>query len=162
TRSLRLSGVDYGLPGQVSMRMVYGLRRAKWVPSLRTIASTYWFAYQTVAGSLAVVAILDRWTGTPYALVPVSITFAVPQAIVALIGYASLKHLSRIALPFKILILSFVLVLLGTHSDTNFAPSAVFHYAGKPEAGWLLFVTWMNVVAAGSLTMVTDSADFCR
>src|SRR5215475_10173676 len=67
-------GVDYGLPGQVSMRMVYGLRRAKWVPSLRTIASTYWFAYQTVAGSLAVVAILDRWTGTPYALVPVSIT----------------------------------------------------------------------------------------
>ena len=58
-------GVDFGLPGQVSTRMVYGLRGAKWVPSfLRTIASTYWFAYQTVAGSLAVVAILDRWTGT--------------------------------------------------------------------------------------------------
>jgi NCS1 nucleoside transporter family len=156
-------GVDYGLPGQVSMRMVYGVRGAKWVPSfLRTIASTYWFAYQTVAGSLAVVAILDRWTGTAHSLVAVSVTFAVLQAIVALIGYNSLKHLSRIALPFKILILSFVLVLLGTHGDPNFAPSQVFHYAGKPEAGWLLFVTWMNVVAAGSLTMVTDSADFCR
>ena len=156
-------GVDYSLPGQVSMRMVYGLRGAKWVPSfLRTIASTYWFAYQTVAGSLAVVAILDRWTGTPHSLVAVSITFAVLQAIVALIGYNSLKHLSRIALPFKILILSFVLVLLGTHSDPNFAPAQVFRYAGKPESGWLLFVTWMNVVAAGSLTMVTDSADFCR
>jgi len=156
-------GVDYGLPGQVSMRMVYGVRGSKWVPSfLRTIASTYWFAYQTVAGSLAVVAILDRWTGTPHSLVVVSITFAVLQAIVALIGYDSLKHLSRIALPFKILILSFVLLLLGTHSDPNYSPSQVFHYAGKPEAGWLLFVTWMNVVAAGSLTMVTDSADFCR
>ena len=156
-------GVDYGLPGQVSMRMVYGLRGAKWVPSfLRTIASTYWFAYQTVAGSLAVVAILDRWTGRPHSLVTVSVIFAVLQAVVAIIGYDSLKHLSRIALPFKILILSFVLVLLGTHSDPNYAPSAVFHYAGKPEAGWLLFVTWMNVVAAGSLTMVTDSADFCR
>ena len=128
-------GVDYGLPGQVSMRMVYGLRGAKWVPSfLRTIASTYWFAYQTVAGSLAVVAILDRWTGTPHSLVTVSVIFAVLQAIVAIIGYDSLKHLSRIALPFKILILSFVLVLLGTHSDPNYAPSAVFHYAGKPEA----------------------------
>ena len=156
-------GVDYGLPGQVSMRMVYGLRGAKWVPSfLRTIASTYWFAYQTVAGSLAVVAILDRWTATPHSLVAVSVTFAVLQAIVAIIGYDSLKHLSRIALPFTILILSFVLFLLGTHSDPNFAPASVFHYAGKPEAGWLLFVTWMNVVAAGSLTMVTDSADFCR
>ena len=107
-------------------------------------------------------AILDRWTGTPHSLVVVSITFAVLQAIVALIGYDSLKHLSRIALPFKILILSFVLVLLGSYSDPNFAPSQVFQYAGKPDAGWLLFVTWMNVVAAGSLTMVTDSADFCR
>ena len=43
-------GVDYGLPGQVATRMAYGVRGAKWVPSfLRTIASTYWFAYQTVA-----------------------------------------------------------------------------------------------------------------
>src|ERR1700747_2986162 len=156
-------GVDYGLPGQGARRMAYGLRGAKWVPSfLRTIASTYWFAYQTVAGSLAVVAILDRWTGTAHWRVMFSVIFAVLQAIVAIIGYDSLKHLSRIALPFKILILSFVLVLLGTHSDPSYAPSQVFHYAGKPDAGWLLFVTWMNVVAAGSLTMVTDSADFCR
>ena len=156
-------GVDFGLPGQVSTRMAYGVRGAKWVPSfLRTIASTYWFAYQTVAGSLAVVAILDRWTGTAHSLVAVSLTFAVLQAIVAIIGYSSLKQLSRMALPFKIAILCFVLVLLATHSDPHFAPAQVFRYAGKREAGWLLFVTWLNVVAAGSLTMVTDSADFCR
>jgi purine-cytosine permease-like protein len=156
-------GVDFGLPGQVSTRMAYGVRGAKWVPSLlRTIASTYWFAYQTVAGSLAVVAILDRWTGTPHSLIMVSVVFAVLQAVVAIIGFASLKHLSRMALPFKIVILSMILVFLGTHDDPHFAPSAVLHYAGKPAAGWLLFVTWMNVVAAGSLTMVTDSADFCR
>ncbi len=92
----------------------------------------------------------------------VSVVFAVLQAVVAIIGYGSLKHLSRMALPFKIVILCLVLFLLATHDDPHFAPSAVLHYAGKPEAGWLLFVTWMNVVAAGSLTMVTDSADFCR
>src|SRR5271156_815621 len=156
-------GVDYGLPGQVSMRMVYGLRGAKWGPAfLRTIAATYWFSSQTVAGSLAVVAILDRWTGTPHSLVAVSVTFAVLQAVVAIIGYDSLKHLSRVALPFKILILCLILFLLATHDDPHFAPSAVLHYAGKPQAGWLLFVTWLNVVAAGNLTMVTDSADFCR
>src|SRR5262249_2072937 len=138
-------GVDYGLPGQVSMRMVYGLRGAKWVPSfLRTIASTYWFAYQTVAGSLAVVAILDRWTGTSHSLVPVSVPLALLQVVVAIIGFDSLKHLSRVALPFKILILSFVLFLLGTHSDPNFSPESVFQYAGKPDAGWLLFITWMK------------------
>ena len=63
-------GVDFGVPGQVSTRMAFGIRGAKWVPSLlRTLASTYWFAFQTVAGSLAVVAILDRWTGTRHSLV---------------------------------------------------------------------------------------------
>ncbi len=157
-------GVDYGLPGQVSTRMVYGVRGAKWVPSfLRTIASTYWFAYQTVAGSLAVVAILDRWTGTPHSLVAVSIAFAVLQAVVAIIGYGSLKHLSRMALPFKIVILSYVILLMATSGLPHFSVSEVLAYPGNPEkANWLLFVTWMNVVAAGSLTMVTDSADFCR
>ena len=156
-------GVDFGVPGQVSTRMAFGIRGAKWVPSLlRTFASTYWFAFQTVAGSLAVVAILDRWTGTRHSLVVVSLTFAVLQAVVAIIGYDSLKHLSRLALPFKIVIFSLVLGLLATHNDPHFAPAQVFHYAGKPQAGWLLFVTWLNVTAAGSLTMVTDSADFCR
>src|ERR1700760_2108741 len=144
-------GVDFGLPGQVSTRMAYGLRGAKWVPSfLRTIALTYWFAYQTVAGSLAVVAILDRWTGTAHSLVMISVIFAVLQAVVAIIGYDSLKHLSRIALPFKIAILCFVLVLLASHDNPHFAPSQVLHYAGKPEAGWLLFVTWLNVVLSGT------------
>jgi NCS1 family nucleobase:cation symporter-1 len=156
-------GVDYGLPGQVSTRMVYGVRGAKWVPSfLRTLASTYWFAYQTVAGALAVVAILDRWTGTPHSLVAVSLTFAVLQSIVAIIGYGSLKHLSRAALPFKIIILSYILVLMSTSGLPHFSLPEVLSYPGKPTANWLLFVTWANVTAAGSLTMVTDSADFCR
>jgi NCS1 family nucleobase:cation symporter-1 len=157
-------GVDYGLPGQVSTRMVYGLRGAKWVPSfLRTIASTYWFAYQTVAGSLGVVAILDRWTGTSHSLVAVSLIFATLQAVVAIIGYDSLKHLSRIALPFKIVILSWIVVLMSSSGLPHFSIGDVLAYPGNPEkASWLLFVTWMNVVAAGTLTMVTDSADFCR
>jgi NCS1 family nucleobase:cation symporter-1 len=156
-------GVDCGLPGQVATRMAYGLRGAKWVPSfLRTIASTYWFAYQTVAGSLAVVAILDRWTGTRHSLVAVSICFAVLQAVVAIIGYGSLKHLSRYALPFKIAILSYVIVLMATSGLPHFSPAEVLAYPGKPTANWLLFVTWMNVVAAGTMTMITDAADFCR
>jgi NCS1 nucleoside transporter family len=156
-------GADYGIPGQVATRMSYGLRGAKYIPSLlRTIASTYWFAYQTVAGSIAVVAVLGHWTGTQYSLVTVSLVFGFLQAVVAIVGYDSLKYLSRIALPFKIVVLSYVMYLLTTEANPNFAPATVMAYAGGPAASWVLFVTWANATAAGSITMVTDAADFCR
>ncbi len=156
-------GADYGIPGQVATRMTYGLRGAKWVPSLlRTIASTYWFAFQTVAGSIAVVAVIRHWTGVTYSLIDVSLVFGVLQAVVAIVGYDSLKYLSRTALPFKVLVLGYVMVLLVTHDDPHFAFTAVLDYPGLPTSNWLLFITWANAVAAGSITMVTDSADFCR
>ncbi|HVY15075.1 MAG TPA: cytosine permease [Rhodopila sp.] len=156
-------GVDYGLPGQVGTRMAYGLRGAKWIPSfIRTFASIYWFAFQTVAGSIALIAVLERWIGGHYSLVTVSLLFALLQAFVAIVGYDSLKQLSRAALPLKIGVLLFALMVMMTHDDPNFAPSAVLGYAGGPKGNWLLFVTWLNVTAANSLTMVTDSADFCR
>jgi nucleobase:cation symporter-1, NCS1 family len=156
-------GVDYGLPGQVGTRMAYGLRGAKWIPSfIRTIASVYWFAFQTVAGSIALVAVLQRWTGIHFSLVTVSLVFAILQAFVAIVGYTSLKHLSRIALPFKLGILSYVVYVMASNPDPHFAPSAVLGYAGDARASFLLFITWVNVLAANSLTMVTDSADFCR
>ena len=156
-------GADYGIPGQVATRMTFGLRGAKWVPSLlRTIASTYWFAFQTVAGSIAVVAVLRHWTGTQYSLVTVSLIFGFLQALVAIVGYDSLKFLSRAALPFKVVVLGYVMLLLTTQSIPSFAPAAVFAYPGLPTSNWVLFVTWGNAVAAGSITMVTDAADFCR
>ena len=156
-------GVDYGLPGQVGTRMAYGLRGAKWIPSLiRTIASIYWFAFQTVAGSIALVAVLNRWTGSHLSLVSVSLIFAVLQAFVAIVGYNSLKHLSRIALPFKLGILGYALLVMATNADPHFAPAAVLSYPGTAKGTTLAFITWVNVLAANSLTMVTDSADFCR
>ncbi len=51
-------GVDYGITGQVACRMVFGIRGAKWLPSvMRTIASAYWFAMQTIVGATVIVAI---------------------------------------------------------------------------------------------------------
>ncbi len=153
-------GVDHGIPGQTATRMAFGLRGAKLVPStLRTIASIYWFGFQTVAGSLAIVAVLDRWTGTPHALLPISLAFGLLQALVAAFGYGSLRILSRIALPLKLAIMGWMLVTMATHPDPRFAPAAVFGFRG---GGWLLFVGWFNAAVATWLTMITDAADFCR
>lgn len=156
-------GVDYGIPGQVATRAVYGLRGSKLIPSLlRSIASVYWFAFQTVIGATAIVAVLKNLTGLSLSLIWVSLAFGILQAFVAVVGYGSLKHLSRIAMPVKLAIFVYLFVLLANHSDPNFAPGAVLSFAGKSGWNWVIFVAWFNAAAAGWLTMITDSADFCR
>ncbi len=155
-------GVDHGIPGQTATRMAFGLRGAKLLPSmLRTIASVYWFGFQTVAGSLAIVAVLDRWTGTPHDLLGISLAFGALQAVVAAIGYNSLKWLSRVALPVKLLILVWMGITLTTHPDPAFHPGAVWRFQ-QHHAGWMLFAAWFNTALATWLTMITDAADFCR
>ncbi|MCQ8278650.1 cytosine permease [Acetobacteraceae bacterium KSS8] len=155
-------GVDHGIPGQTATRMAFGLRGAKLLPStLRTIASVYWFGFQTVAGSLAIVAVLDRWTGTPHGLLGISLCFGAVQAVVAAIGYNSLKLLSRVALPVKLLILAWMGYTLLAQPDPGFRPGAVWRFQ-QHHAGWVLFAAWFNTALATWLTMITDAADFCR
>src|SRR5580658_1915004 len=157
-------GVDYGIPGQVATRAVYGLRGSKMIPSfLRSIASCYWFAFQTVIGATAICAVLNKLTGTQFSLILVSVIFGIVQAFVAVVGYESLKALSRVALPVKLLMFVYLFVLLANQADPNFAPSAVLSFTGKNGGwDWVIFVAWFNAAAAGWLTMITDSADFCR
>jgi NCS1 family nucleobase:cation symporter-1 len=134
------------------------------IPSfLRSIASCYWFAFQTVIGATAICAVLDKLTGSKPSLIVVSVLFGIIQSFVAIVGYESLKQLSRVALPVKLLMFAYLFVLLANHDDPNFAPNAVFAFAGKNGGwDWVIFVAWFNAAAAGWLTMITDSADFCR
>jgi NCS1 nucleoside transporter family len=157
-------GVDYGIPGQVATRAVYGLRGSKLIPSfLRSIASCYWFAFQTVIGATAICAVLKQLTGAEYSLILVSVIFGLIQAVVAIVGYDSLKALSRVALPVKLAMFAYLFVLLANQADPNFAPSAVLSFTGKNGGwDWIILVAWFNASAAGWLTMITDSADFCR
>jgi NCS1 nucleoside transporter family len=156
-------GVDYGIPGQVATRAIYGLRGSKMIPSfLRSIASCYWFAFQTVIGATAICAVLQKLTGMSYSLILVSVLFGIAQAVVAVVGYESLKSLSRVALPVKLAMFVYLFVLLANQSDPNFAPAAVWSFTGKSGWNWVIFVAWFNAAAAGWLTMITDSADFCR
>ena len=84
-------------------------------------------------GATAIVAVLTKLTGGSYSLVWVSVGFGLLQAFVAVVGYDSLKTLSRIALPLKIVIFTYLFVLLANYSDPNFAPSAVLDFPGRPD-----------------------------
>jgi hypothetical protein len=156
-------GVDYGIPGQVATRAVYGLRGAKLIPSLlRTLVSVYWFAFQTLVGASAIVAVLAKITGVTYPLIWVSVIFGFIQACVAVIGFGSLKVLARIALPIKVIVLAYLFVLFGRHDDPNFELAKVLSYPGASGWTWVLLAGWVNVAIAGWLTNITDAADFAR
>jgi nucleobase:cation symporter-1, NCS1 family len=156
-------GVDYGLPGQVATRATFGLRGAKWIPSLlRVLASTYWFAFQTIAGSLVIVDILDRSLGGHHSLRLISGFFGLGQVVVAVWGYESLKFLSRVAFPCKVGILLTLWIGLARYHDLNFHPAHVFHYQGTLGWKWTAFAVWANAMASGWIVMITDAADFCR
>jgi NCS1 family nucleobase:cation symporter-1 len=161
--ALATIGVDYGLPGQVGTRITFGLSGSRWLTSLpRSIASVYWFSFQAIAGSIIIVGAWDRWQGGHHSLIAVSIFFSLGQVIVAVIGYESLKVLSRIAFPVKLLILAAILVVMARYPDPAFHPANVFHFHGRVGWSWPIFVVWMNGMAAAWLTMITDAADFCR
>jgi NCS1 nucleoside transporter family len=156
-------GVDYGIPGQVTTRVVYGLRGAKLIPSLlRVVVSIYWFAFQTLVGASAIVAVLAKMTGVTYPLVWVSVIFGLIQACVAVIGFGSLKVLARVALPIKVAVLAYLFILFARHDDPNFAPNQVLSYEGAGGWTWILLAGWLNVTIAGWLTNITDAADFAR
>src|SRR5262249_31688076 len=155
-------GVDYGLPGQVAARVVYGLRGAKLIPSLmRVLVSIYWFSFQTLVGASAIVAVLAKVTGITYPLVWVSLIFGLVQAGVAVIGFGSLKVLARVALPIKVVVLAYLFVLFARHDDPNFALAKVLSYPGANDWTWVLLAGWVDVAIAGWPTHITHAAGFC-
>jgi nucleobase:cation symporter-1, NCS1 family len=156
-------GVDYGIPGLVATRAVYGLRGAKVIPSLlRALVTIYWFSFQTLVGAMAIVAVLAKATGITYPLIWVSVIFGLIQACVAVIGFGSLKVLARVALPIKVIVLGYLFILFAYHDDPNFDLTRVLSYPGAGGWSWVLFAGWLNVTIAGWLTNVTDAADFAR
>lgn len=156
-------GVDYGIPGQVATRMAFGINGSKWLPSLvRVLASIYWFAFQTLAGAAGITAILNAMFGLDVSLIVVSVIFAIFQALIAILGYDSLKVLSKIAFPAKVVLIGMVLYLLMTHPDPNFNINNVLSYPGNIGWQWPTLALWINSVVSAWICMITDAADFCR
>jgi purine-cytosine permease-like protein len=94
--------------------------------------------------------------------VGVSVIFGLIQAGVAVIGYGSLKALSRVALPIKVVAMAYMFALFARHDDPNFGIAAVLSYPGASGWNWLLVAGWLNVSIAGWFTMIADAADFAR
>lgn len=155
-------GVDYGIPGLVSMRSVFGIRGSWLASGLRAISSVYWFAFQTISGALGLTAVLEVILNRPVSLALVSLIFALIQVLIATFGYNSLKILSRYSLVLKLLFSITIIYVLMNHPIPSFHPSAVFNFADGEGMKWALILLWATSMAAAWFSNFTDAADFCR
>lgn len=151
-------GVDYGLTGQMACRAALGVRGGRWLTSpLRAICSVYWFAFQTLAGSMALTAVLSEWMTIELPLTTVALGFALLQVIVAVVGYHWLQGLFARALPIKMICLLIIVVLLWDQ------PTVRDNWFSLPVGrDWLLVMVWFNAIVGSMLTIITDSADLMR
>ncbi len=156
-------GVDYGITGQVACRMAFGIQGAKWLPSImRTIASAYWFAIQTIVGATVIVAIRHEWTGGNYSVMRTGLFLAALQVGLALVGYHWLKMISRFGLPVKVAGILYLFWILAHGPAASYRPSAALHFQANTGWVWAMGAVWLNSMTAAWLTMITDAADFCR
>ncbi|TDB86325.1 hypothetical protein E1264_18315 [Actinomadura sp. KC216] len=155
-------GVDYGIPGLVSMRAVFGTRGAAVTSVLRAVSSVYWFAFQTVAGGIGIAAVLRSLLDREISQSLIIVCFAVFQIVVATVGYGSLKALSRVAFVLKIAFSVVIVIMLMTYPKESFHPDAVFSFAGTGHGKVALIALWTTSMAAAWFSNFTDAADFCR
>ncbi|MFK9093091.1 purine-cytosine permease family protein [Bacillus salipaludis] len=155
-------GVDYGIPGIVSMRSVFGIRGSWLASGLRTISSVYWFAFQTISGALGLTAVLKVMFNTEVNLIIVSLIFGLLQVLVATFGYNTLKVLSRYAFALKIIFSTIIVYVLMNYPQESFQPLAVFNFATGDGVKWALIALWSTSMAAAWFSNFTDAADFCR
>lgn len=155
-------GVDYGIPGLVSMRGVFGVRGAALTSILRAVSSVYWFAFQTASGSIGIAAVLRALLHRDIPLNVIVVCFAIFQILVATVGYDSLKALSRIAFFLKIAFSVVIVIVLMTYPQSSYHPDAVFSFAGSTGGKVALIALWTTSMAAAWFSNFTDAADFCR
>jgi NCS1 nucleoside transporter family len=156
------AGVDYGLPGQVALRANLGFWGARILSSpYRVVASTYWFAAQSLAGALGLQAVIEAMTGTHVPLVPMALALAAFHATLAILGFDVMRYVLRVVLPVSLVLTGVLVALYLTSDDPSFSPARVFD-SPEQQLTWTGFATFVTVSCGASLTIVTNIADFCR
>jgi len=156
-------GADLGVPGQVAARATFGLRGARFGTSaIRVVCSLYFFALNTVIGTVAIARFIEWLTGTEPSLWLTGMFFGAIQVACAVMGYQWLKAMARFVLPVKLLIMVVLLVMVTDLPGPSHRLGAIWAYPGKGEWNWPLFAIWFNASCSAWLSLVTDAADFCR
>jgi NCS1 nucleoside transporter family len=155
-------GVDYGLPGQVSLRATLGFWGARLLSSpYRVIAATYWFAAQALVSAYGLQAIVEAMSGHRLRLVPIALALAFVHVALAALGFDVMRYVLRVVLPLSLALTGVLLTLYFATDDPLFAVDRVLR-SPEQQFTWVGFATYVTVMCGSSLTLVTNIPDMCR
>lgn len=160
--ALATFGPDYGLPGQMLARSIFGIVGTKLLISvLRMLTGCYWFAFQTLAAALGIQSVLGVLTGRTFDLLAISLALALLQTTFALFGFGVMKQAGRIVLPLMLFVAGTMLFLFLTASDPAYALERVLWQPPR-SSGWAAFAVWLSIMIGTWTPIYASAADFCR
>ncbi|WP_404404299.1 purine-cytosine permease family protein [Jeotgalibacillus malaysiensis] len=150
---LSLPGARYGLPAQYMIRTMIGSKLSMYFASpVRSLTSLYWFAVQTIGGSIVVQFLLNEFAGIQIPLFVLAPLFSVIMGILALIGFEAVKKTIKWFIPFLFLsqLLMLYLIVDLVAADTTVLTQGEFSIGTCFFYGSLAFMQYVSGVSASS------------
>jgi NCS1 nucleoside transporter family len=159
---MSLPGSKYGIPAQYAIRSFIGIKGAKYISSpVRAITSLYWFAVQTIGGSLVIQVIFEKLGGITLPLLPISLFLSILMSLLAIVGFEAVRKMTKYCLPVLISggIITLILYMI--------SPLESFHFAtvwSSPNATNLLSskIFYTGLAFVQYLSGANSSADLAR
>jgi NCS1 nucleoside transporter family len=159
---MSLPGSKYGIPAQYAIRSFIGIKGAKYISSpVRAITSLYWFAVQTIGGSLVIQVIFEKLGGVALPLLPISLFLSILMSLLAIVGFEAVRKMTKYCLPVLISggIITFILYMI--------SPLDSFHFGtvwSSPNATNLLSskIFYTGLAFVQYLSGASSSADLAR
>jgi NCS1 nucleoside transporter family len=159
---MSLPGSKYGIPAQYAIRSFIGIKGAKYISSpVRAITSLYWFAVQTIGGSLVIQVIFEKLGGITLPLLPISLFLSILMSLLAIVGFEAVRKMTKYCLPVLISggIITLILYMV--------SPLESFHFAtvwSSPNATNLLSskIFYTGLAFVQYLSGASSSADLAR
>lgn len=150
---LSLPGARYGLPAQYVIRTMIGSKLSMYFASpVRSLTSLYWFAVQTIGGSIVVQFLLNEFAGILIPLYVLAPLFSVIMSVLALIGFEAVKQTIKWFIPLLFLsqLLMLYLIIDLVASDTTVLNQGEFSIGTCFFYGSLAFMQYVSGVSASS------------
>ncbi|MCD7032779.1 cytosine permease [Metabacillus sp. GX 13764] len=156
---LSLPGARDGIPAQYFIRSILGTKAARFLASpIRSITSLYWFAVQTIGGTMMIIPLTERYfhVRPPFALLAAILSSI--MILIIVIGFEAVKRATKYFLPVLLLGQAVILYLYFTTDSASAAP--VSSQGGSIPFG--VMCLFASLVFVQYISGATASADMTR